>query len=106
MSSEIDTIFLLHKVSLFKDVPIDALIPLSHFTKRIYLDAGETLFEQGDFGDALYLMIEGELEVINGEQVVSHIMVGECVGELAVLDWEARSATVKAVEESGQSGLN
>lgn len=66
--------------------------------------AGETLFDEGDVSDSLYVLIEGQLKVysrsVNDREVVYNVLSpGEIVGEMT-LDGGPRSASVKAVDDS------
>jgi hypothetical protein len=64
--------------------------------ERRTLDAGETLVEQGAPGDELYLVLDGVLGVeIDGEDV-AEIGPGAIVGEKALLEGGARTATLRA----------
>lgn len=66
----------------------------------VHLSAGDTLFEDGDEGELLYVVSRGELAVtkeVNGkEQEMAVLPAGSFVGELSLLNGEPRSATVKA----------
>jgi len=66
--------------------------------------AGETVFRQGDFPDRLFLIGEGEVEVLrempDGEQVpLARLGPGEFFGEMGILGNSPRSATVRAASE-------
>ncbi len=66
--------------------------------------AGEMLFKVGDPGDALYVVKSGELEVFfkndTGERiVVSRPRAGDVIGELAMLDGGARTASAQVTED-------
>lgn len=66
--------------------------------------AGDTLFDEGDHADSLYILLNGQLKVYsrssNGREVVYNVLsAGEIVGEM-LLDGRARSASVKAVVDS------
>merc|ERR1719456_1079279 len=67
----------------------------------VYYNAGETITEEGGFGDNLYIIERGECEVIkevNGQQkIVDRLTGGDSFGQLALLYDMPRSATVKAV---------
>jgi predicted acylesterase/phospholipase RssA/CRP-like cAMP-binding protein len=68
------------------------------------LQSGDTLFREGDAGDALYVLIKGRLRVLvhgpAGDTLVAEIGRGETVGEMALLTGAPRSATVLAVRDS------
>lgn len=71
----------------------------------IMIEPGAHLFAKGDPGDALYVLLEGEVEVrISNEagrdvRLASHTPVA-VIGEMAVLDGQARSADVCAIRRS------
>jgi CRP-like cAMP-binding protein len=66
--------------------------------------AGETLFEEGAPGDAWYALYRGKVDVIknvgDGQKEIHPLETGTCFGEIAILDGEPRSATVRAIEDS------
>ena len=69
------------------------------------LEAGETLFRQGDDSDAAYFIVGGRVMVLGedddgNEQLISELGRGEVVGELGLLDRAPRSATVRAVRDT------
>jgi len=66
-------------------------------TPRV-LSAGATIFTEGSLGDGLYLVAEGEVEVFHSSKAgpLATFTVGECFGEMALVDKDYRSATVKA----------
>jgi CRP/FNR family transcriptional regulator, cyclic AMP receptor protein len=59
---------------------------------------GGVIFEEGALGDGLYLVASGEVEVFQSAspQPIATLTVGECFGEMALVDKEYRSATVRA----------
>jgi CRP/FNR family transcriptional regulator len=67
---------------------------------KIYED-GETILRQGDQGDCMYVILEGQVEIIREVQnnqirlAVRH--EGEFFGEMAIFEREVRSATVRAL---------
>ncbi|MDO8672069.1 MAG: cyclic nucleotide-binding domain-containing protein [Dehalococcoidia bacterium] len=65
--------------------------------------SGEPIFRQGDTGDCMYVIQEGQADVIceeDGQEVrVKVLGKGEMFGEMAVVDHEVRSATVRASGE-------
>jgi CRP-like cAMP-binding protein len=65
---------------------------------------GDVVFEQGDAGSTMYIIHSGALAVIRETEgtstVVARLNPGDFVGEMALVDQEPRSATVKAMEET------
>lgn len=75
------------------------------------LPGTDTLFRQGDAGDALYFVVSGRLRVLveGGDaapRAVREVGHGETVGELALLTGEPRSATVVAVRDTDLGRLS
>lgn len=70
---------------------------------KIYHD-GEVIVRQGDVGDALFVIQEGQLEILSerqGKELRIRIAgKDELVGEMAVFEREVRSATVRALGEA------
>lgn len=75
----------------------------------VYLEAktmrvGAPLFEQGDFGDAMYIVKTGALEIykkdVFGSVRVAEVRPGGLVGEMALVENKPRSANVRTSEDS------
>ena len=58
--------------------------------------AGKTIFKEGTVGDLMYVVLDGELEVSAGGRLVEVAKPGDVIGEMALIDTKARSATVVA----------
>lgn len=69
---------------------------------REHFEAGEIIFRQGDVGDRVYVIIDGEVEIVHhnahGEaSVIARRKAGDCIGEMALIAKAPRSATARAV---------
>jgi len=83
-------------------VELDALVKVIEW---MTLDAGKTLFRQGESADCAYLVVSGRLAARahdgNGdERLVGEVGRGEMVGEYGVLLDEPRGATVVALRDT------
>jgi CRP-like cAMP-binding protein len=58
--------------------------------------AGTTIFVEGTPGDVLYVILDGEVEVLVRNKLLDVLSPGEIVGEMALIDTQARSATAVA----------
>jgi predicted acylesterase/phospholipase RssA/CRP-like cAMP-binding protein len=91
-----------HLTALFPGVPTAVLQELGGTVEWVSLAAGETLFRQGDVGDAAYLVVAGRVRVMvedhesRGERSMGEIGAGELVGHQAVILDTPRSETVCA----------
>jgi CRP-like cAMP-binding protein len=66
----------------------------------VKLTQGQILFKKGDPATHLYVVEKGRLGVLEGDQVLETIDEDEIVGEMALIDGHARSATVRAAVAS------
>jgi len=93
----------LSRTPLFAGLSQDALESLVQKLTLVALGAGETLFREGDAGDALYVIVEGEVAVqAEGPPRVemARLGAGAFMGEVALMTDQPRSATVTAVTDA------
>ncbi len=84
---------------LFSALGPDALRSFINKVVLVELDAGETLFRQGDSGQTLYVVAEGEVAVVNEgppRVQLSRLGEGSFCGEIALVTEQPRSATIEA----------
>ncbi len=92
---------LLPKVPIFACLKKREISFLAKIARRVDYPAGMVLFCEGEIGDRLYLIIDGQLEIIKdyggpNERLIRLCGAGEHVGEISFLDPEGkRSATVR-----------
>ena len=58
--------------------------------------ASSTIFVEGAPGDVMYVVLEGEVELLVRSQVLEVAGPGDIVGEMALIDAKPRSATARA----------
>jgi len=69
------------------------------------VEPGKLLFAKGDKGDALYVLLEGEVEVRTSTEAGKDVRIASLkphalIGEMAVLDGGTRSADIAAIRKS------
>lgn len=98
-----DEVELLRKVSLFSGIEPAKLKLLAFTSERLNFDRGQSLMRQGEMGDAAYLILSGEADVLtdtaDGLVKVASIGRNGFVGEMAILRDQPRTATVTAATE-------
>ena len=91
---------LLRRVPYFADIEPAKLKLLAFMSDRVGFDDGKFLCRQGDPGDAAYLIIEGEVDIVlegaAGSLTVATIGANEMVAEMAILCEAPRAASVRA----------
>jgi CRP-like cAMP-binding protein len=70
----------------------------AHEENPVALAAGETLFHVGDAADAMFVVLDGSLNVLVGGKIVENSQRGAILGEMALVDNGPRGATVVAAE--------
>jgi CRP/FNR family transcriptional regulator len=106
MGSGEETVRLLSRVSLFKELSERELAELAQVAVPRRWVAGESVFREGDSGDTCYVVRTGAVRVIrrhsDGRAVtLAELREGDIFGELAMFgEGEMRSATVEAIEDT------
>ena len=100
MLSTIEKVAILTTVGIFAATPDDVLAAVAPLLDQVDLNAGETLFDKGDLGDSLYIIVSGRLRVHDGSRTLDVLGARAVVGEMALLDPEPRAAAVTAVEDA------
>lgn len=91
-----DMVFLLKAVPLLSDLSGEQLLPVTDILQPVHVEAGDMVFQEGQPGNHLYVVLEGEVDVLRGKDPVARLGVKECFGEMALLDSSPRSASVRA----------
>ena len=76
------------------EVPTNPAAMLRGVFDSFRLSAGEVLFHEGAEGDRMYVVLEGQVEILVGRTVVETATEGGIVGEMALIDDVPRSASV------------
>ena len=61
-------------------------------TDTLAVPAGQAIFNEGDAGSAMYVVVEGEVDLLVKGKLVEHLGPGGVLGEMALLDNVPRSA--------------
>ena len=80
------------------DLPIDSTlksIMANNLIQEIYLK-GQYICREGEFGNSLYIIKDGEVECLKGETVIRILKKGDNFGQKALLEGDVRSLDVKA----------
>ncbi len=99
MLTTIERVLFLRSVDLFAYVPDDVLARVAQVAQIVHFAPGEQFIEQGDVGDCLYVMIDGEAGILVDNQQVTRRLAREVIGELAILDKHTRRATCVAITD-------
>jgi diguanylate cyclase (GGDEF)-like protein len=85
---------------------IDFLAPLGdpeleellRLAREVELEPGSMLFDEGDTGDAMYIVLRGHLSILKKGVEIATVGDGSYVGEMAIVESKVRSAAVRATQ--------
>jgi CRP-like cAMP-binding protein len=91
-----DILPLLRQVAIFKDLDDGELARVAEVCKTQEFVSSEYVFREGEAGNRLYLIIEGEVRISrtipgSGEEALAVLKAGALFGEMAVFDRSERS---------------
>jgi len=97
-----ETIQLLSTCDLLRHLPPEDIGQILPCVRNRRLAAGEVLFHAGEPGDALYIVADGSIDILEdgNARVLAELGPGQAVGEMALLSGGVRTATVRAKEDA------
>jgi CRP-like cAMP-binding protein len=102
-----DVVAILQQVELFRGLNRDQLQQVSQIVTPEVFDAGEVIWEQGEEAKKVYVISDGQVEILirNGVSSLEPLLYlgsGQVIGEMALVDDGRRSASVVAIENATQ----
>ena len=95
----------LSQISIFNNLDFNLLGRIINITYTKMYQKGETIFNEGDIGKAIFIIVSGNVEITKKisekeEGILVILGSGDFFGEMALLEELPRSATARAIEES------
>jgi CRP/FNR family transcriptional regulator, cyclic AMP receptor protein len=106
MLSSFDRLLFIRRVSIFQDLRDEFLVKLASAMDELSFPASHTIFEQGEEGRSLYIVVSGQVRVHVGDRDLAYLEQGTFFGEMALFDAEPRSASVTTTENCDCLTLN
>lgn len=90
---------------LFAGIPTELINDIGTDVDLLRFDADDAIFNEGDTGDCLYLVVEGSVRISKvgrggKQETLGFIQPGNFFGEMALIDGQPRSANASAAEPS------
>jgi len=95
----VEKVLFLRKIELFADLSPRDLGHIARIAQEVTYPAGSTIFNAGDYGDALFIIAGGQVKARRGPEVIGVLGESDYFGEMAVLSGETRSATITAATD-------
>jgi protein phosphatase len=86
----------LETIPLFDGLAKRHLRKLAEEADVVRFRPGRPIVEEGESGEAMYVMLSGTASVVRGRRSVARLIPGDFFGELSALDGGPRSASVVA----------
>lgn len=94
-----DEVEVLRRIPIFAKIEPSRLKLLAFTSDRMTFEEGQDVFQQGDLGDAAYLILNGEVDIVvdspAGSVTVATVGRNSLIGEIAILCDAPRNATVR-----------
>lgn len=94
MLSSVDRLLFVRQVPIFKELRDDFLVRLASVLTEAAFDPDYTIFQEGQEGRSLYVVVSGRVRVHIGNRELVKLEDGACFGEMSLFDSEPRSASV------------
>jgi len=101
----------LSRLPLFQELSLDEISILDQYLGFLELAKGDTVFDEGESGEFVCFVVNGELEVLKkspggDSSTITKLGKGQTIGEMALIDELPRSATVRARSPSSLTVLS
>ena len=100
MLSLIEKVLILQNVDVFSEVPTDQMAALAAIAREISVLDGDDIYRENDSPDALYLVLQGKVNLHQGPDTVTEVESLASFGIWALFDDEPRVMTATAAEDS------
>lgn len=94
----VEKVMVLKTVDIFAHTPEEILVDIAGLLKELTLAANQTVFEKGERGDSMYIIVEGEAEALDEGRMFTKMGARQVFGEMALLDGEPRTATIRTTQ--------
>ena len=92
----IEKVIILKSVSIFAHLAEERLAEIASILTEVDFRPGEEIIRKGDFGDSMYIIIDGEVRIHDQRRTLSMLKARDILGEIAILDHQPRSASASA----------
>ena len=95
----IEKVIFLKSVDIFEHATIEQLGRIAGLTQEVHFQPGDIIFKEGEPGDALYLLLSGQVFIEKNGHILREMKEKEAFGTLEVLDFHPRAITARAVDQ-------
>lgn len=100
MLTTVEKVIFLQDVDIFEYTSTGDLAHIAAITDEVELKANSSVYKEGEFPDAMYVVIAGKVRLSRGDQEVMVAAKKDAFGTWALFDDEPRVATATCLEDS------
>lgn len=90
---------ILKAIPFFAQLGDDDLQAIGQKVQMQYFGPEQVIFEQGDYGEEMYIIKRGKVQVLRDYSILAELSDHAFFGEMALVSEEPRNATIKALTE-------
>ena len=99
MLTTVEKVIFLQEIDIFEYTLTEDLAHIATITEELELKPDHIIFKEGDFPDAMYMLLEGKVRLTRNNQVVMDAKHKDVFGTWALFDDELRVVTATTLEE-------
>ncbi len=99
MLTPVERVLILKGADLLKDVGPRHLLGLANLAREVEIFRGDKIYGEDDPADALYIVVEGRVDLWTGDRKMSEVGPGEAFGTWSLVDDSARGHRAECVED-------
>lgn len=98
MLTPVERVLILKSADLLKEVGPRRLLALAEVAKELEISKGDTIYQEHDAADALYMVVEGRVRIVTGNRT-SEVGPGEAFGTWALVDDSERGHHAECIDD-------
>ena len=100
LTDNIEKLITLKSIPMFSELDVFTLQQIQKISIYKKVSSGQTIITEGEEGTSLFIVISGRVGVYKGEKFINEIGAGGLLGEMAIIEKQCRSATIKTLAET------
>lgn len=96
----IEKVIALEAVDLLKNLSPDQLARIASIAREIAYSPGKIVIESGTQQDALFVVLDGAIDIVRGNEVLHTARQNEVIGAWSLFDPEPMSLTARTSEDT------
>ena len=90
---------ILKQIPFFSELSDEDLEAIGQKVQMQYFGPDQVVFEQGDYGEEMYIIKRGKVQVLRDFAIIAELDGNAFFGEMALVSEEPRNASIKAISE-------